>query len=762
LQQEEQQLQLAQKPVAPLALYPPHPRDEDEARESFRRGAIDKAHEVSALSWPEHVQNHDAQRFQDAVKRRLVTEQPSILSETLSTDVDGRILRTDLSFHSLSARSTLEKKRQKSYEDLRVIASTDAISPLSTRPNSPVTTPRPLSPRLILGDGLSIQNDDTEVENGDIEIIAAMPNLMVEGEAKESKPKSKLAAAMKKVKLRKKPKIEGLAMWEKIYDRHIQLMVSLALFSYLGQFTRYFLGQLFGMACHVPNSVDWDSSWRVCTSSPGTTDSIGGAFFTDLPANIIGCFLMGLLLSGSGESLSVNIPMAILPRNHFFQNWVVSHTGMRTGFCGSLTTFASWNTQMVVMLCGSNRATALGYSQWMSALWGYVVGFYASIQSFQFGAAVSSAISRWRNPHLAKEADRIVDKKAIGVVIHRELPDFERRFLHAIVLEKQYKDETNKYGGENLLKYGENSYKSYYDDHIHHLQGWKETTDDHRNGRLGIFDDFSNNYISELHEIEKNLLVQRIEPRQELLEIARDAGWDVMALRDWTSTVILEDHAAEVAKREGKKSSSTKEKNIDSSESDTDTHIEDSNFVKSFSSVAEVSITLFCFLLVTVLLVTGFIYYNNRAEESTVDITDPTRIDPVIAANYRAQFLSSLMAPLGTYLRWYLSRLNGSIRSKNWEWLPIGTLMANLFASSVSAMCAAILLSFDSQSLEGAFFKAFQSGFAGCCSTVSTFASETTGLLRALPRAFWGYYYGFGSMASALLIAVLSYVWAVI
>jgi fluoride ion exporter CrcB/FEX len=120
------------------------------------------------------------------------------------------------------------------------------------------------------------------------------------------------------------------------------------------------------------------------------------------------------------------------------------------------------------------------------------------------------------------------------------------------------------------------------------------------------------------------------------------------------------------------------------------------------------------------------------------------------------------MAPLGTYLRWYLSRLNGSIRSKNWEWLPIGTLMANLFASSVSAMCAAILLSFDSQSLEGAFFKAFQSGFAGCCSTVSTFASETTGLLRALPRAFWGYYYGFGSMASALLIAVLSYVWAVI
>ena len=63
------------------------------------------------------------------------------------------------------------------------------------------------------------------------------------------------------------------------------------------------------------------------------------------------------------------------------------------------------------------------------------MGIYAALQSYQFGVAVAFALSRWYNPHLAREADRIIDKKAIGVLIHRDLPDFERRFLHSIVLE---------------------------------------------------------------------------------------------------------------------------------------------------------------------------------------------------------------------------------------------------------------------------------------------------------------------------------------
>jgi fluoride ion exporter CrcB/FEX len=800
---QEQQESLTEAPLTPRTLYIPQPRDETEARESFRRGAIDKAHEDSALSWPEHIQNHDVHRFRNATTKlrprsnsttsrsRSVVIQEDVLSDVgPPTSEEGQVLpRSAGSFHSFSARSTLRKRRRRSYSDLRLVITADA-SALVARPS------------IFVRDKSQVHEDDAKADNKDIEIIAAPAPAVVEIDTKDTKPSeaSAIASAPAATARDEKSKgkepspgtksaIVGLATWEKYCNRHVQLLVSLALFSYLGQFARYFIENLFGKACHDPETIGWDPWWRACTSSPGTTDSTGGAFFTDLPTNVIGCFLMGLLVSGDGESISVNLPMAALPRNHFFQNWVVTHVGLRTGFCGALTTFASWNTQMVVMLCGSRRATALGYSQWVSALWGYLVGFYAALQSYQFGVAVAFALSRWYNPDLAREADRIIDKKAIGVLIHRDLPDFERRFLHSIVVESHYDDETNNNDcddfGENLLRYGDSCYESYYDDHIHHLRAWKEGTDDHRHGFRGLLEDSAKrSYVSELHEIEKNLLVHRIEPRQKLLEIARDAGWDVQSLKNWTSALTKEEQGVEVAAQgEGRQGDSKDNNNSgesndnsdgnrdgDSEDSLAETLLEDAYFGSSYSSVTEVGITLVCFLVVTGLLLMGFIRYSNIGHRNNGNNNNEllvARVDALVASSYRTQFLSSLVSPLGTYSRWYLSRLNGKIQTEKWEWLPIGTLLANLIASSISALCAGLLLGLDDSDsdtteLQVAFVKAIQVGFAGSCSTVSTFCTETTGLLRALPRAFWGYYYGFGSMVCALLVAFVSYAWAVI
>ena len=136
----------------------------------------------------------------------------------------------------------------------------------------------------------------------------------------------------------------------------------------------------------------------------------------------------------------------------------------------------------------------------MSALWRYVIGFYGALQSYQFGVAVAYAMSRRFNPQLAKEADIIADKKAIGVLINRDLPDFERRFLHSIVLQEEEeecnangnasgnkndnvndnKNDANPPERENLKKYGSSCYEPFYDDHVHHLRAWRETTDHHR------------------------------------------------------------------------------------------------------------------------------------------------------------------------------------------------------------------------------------------------------------------------------------------
>jgi fluoride ion exporter CrcB/FEX len=475
---------------------------------------------------------------------------------------------------------------------------------------------------------------------------------------------------------------------------------------------------------------------------------------------VIGCFLMGLLVSGDGESIAVNLPMAAVPRRSFFQNWVVTHVGIRTGFCGALTTFASWNTQMVIMVCGG-RGTQLGYSQWTSAIWGYVIGLYASLQSYQFGVAVAFCLSRWHHPELAKEADKIVDKQAIGVLINRDLPDFERRFLHSILIHEQNEGEEVRDDDHDVLiistngesqqqpkekpkdnkrmkQYGEdNGYHSFYDDHIHHLEAWKVSTDNHRNGR-GADDEDS--YIQELHEIEKNLVVDKIEPRQELLDIARDAGWNIGALRNWTS---------ELDREEAKRIVGYNDDDAPSDEgSDIQKEIEIVYFASSYSSLAEVVFNLGLFFITTALLIWSLVYFKKRRNSLL----------------WRSNCLSALLAPFGTYSRWYLSRLNGSVQHPYLEWLPIGTFLANMIASVVSALMAAVLLDIDTDTnpMGATFAKAIQVGYAGSLSTVSTFATETTGLLRALPRAFWGYYYSFGSLICAFVLGFISYSWSVL
>lgn len=46
------------------------------------------------------------------------------------------------------------------------------------------------------------------------------------------------------------------------------------------------------------------------------------------------------------------------------------------------------------------------------------------------------------------------------------------------------------------------------------------------------------------------------------------------------------------------------------------------------------------------------------------------------------QTIAACVAPLGVWLRWYLSRFNGSVlKGSPWEWVPWGTLAANLLAS---------------------------------------------------------------------------------
>ncbi|KAL3907127.1 MAG: hypothetical protein SGARI_003690 [Bacillariaceae sp.] len=196
---------------------------------------------------------------------------------------------------------------------------------------------------------------------------------------------------------------------------------------------------------------------------------------------------------------------------------------------------------MIVMICGGS-ATEIGSSQWISALWGYAVGLAVALQSFMFGKSVAFALSRRFNPYQAKEADLIMDKKEIGIQVDRELPDFERRFIYNLVLDdgkdpvedfERQMAEDAKNNPSKLQRYGDDVYQPAFDDHIHHLQAWRDTALKHHH--------MASPYAHLHEDIEKKILLEREEPREELLEVARDAGWNVEALHNWTAA--LDEHS---------------------------------------------------------------------------------------------------------------------------------------------------------------------------------------------------------------------------
>lgn len=140
-------------------------------------------------------------------------------------------------------------------------------------------------------------------------------------------------------------------------------VLHLVAFGQLGVLVRYWLGYAFGGGCTA------GSSWLPCVTSPGLIRT-GGALFTDLPANIVGSAVMGflspadLLLLGQAQpqcpqpkaqqgtqpdattqrspAIQPGTPCAALPTGSVLQKHSPLLLGLRTGFCGCCTTFASW------------------------------------------------------------------------------------------------------------------------------------------------------------------------------------------------------------------------------------------------------------------------------------------------------------------------------------------------------------------------------------------------------------------------------------
>jgi fluoride ion exporter CrcB/FEX len=186
----------------------------------------------------------------------------------------------------------------------------------------------------------------------------------------------------------------------------------IAVFGVFGSILRIYLGRFFGLDCQNAVSDDWFTriSDAICVTTNGKTDQTGGALFTDLPSNMVGSFVMGLL-SPSILNRSAIHPIAWFRQDHPLQRHPAFALALKVGFCGCLTTFASWNTQMVVMLDGTD--TELG-SQVAPALFGYLMGMCTSIASFVCGRHAYDGWVRIHDPSVLPQPD----SANAGVVAH--------------------------------------------------------------------------------------------------------------------------------------------------------------------------------------------------------------------------------------------------------------------------------------------------------------------------------------------------------
>ena len=136
--------------------------------------------------------------------------------------------------------------------------------------------------------------------------------------------------------------------------------IYIGLFAILGTLLRMLVAQVFGEYCKNPDSIGWlKASAPLCVTHGGSATEQGGIIFADLPANLLGSFIMGFFQNGAALGLALPLAIAWLTPGDPVQSMPILHKAVTTGFCGSLTTFSGWNSAMVVLMFGTgqNRGT---------------------------------------------------------------------------------------------------------------------------------------------------------------------------------------------------------------------------------------------------------------------------------------------------------------------------------------------------------------------------------------------------------------------
>jgi fluoride ion exporter CrcB/FEX len=451
----------------------------------------------------------------------------------------------------------------------------------------------------------------------------------------------------------------------------------------IGTLVRLILAQLFGQACSNPGTIGWIADdAALCVTASGETSQKGGIIFADLPANILGSFVMGLLQDGGALDLAVSTPLAFLKPSHVLQGYDVLHLALKTGFCGSLTTFSGWNSEMVIMLVGT-EATHRPSQIW-KALLGYIVGIETALGSYVFGRTVAWWLHQWQNPDLAMEQEAMkVRRYQHGIAINHQLPTLERRYLHGLFeLHSEDGSWTNAVLVPDEAARKLSPADNLTPEELAPLMRWRDSTKEARRVESQL--------SHALMELETGLIVNKLTATQEERSLAMKNGWDIAALEVW------------LAKRYNPQ---------------PDNNLNTAGIRKPLSEersmIYSIPVALLCWSVLIAILIILMIHWD---AENAYEIT------------YRTMAYSMIFATPGALLRWTLSNWNGTFQWRDWKWLPIGTLAANVLGAMVSISMIAWDYNLQIAGNSGywgiATIQAIKIGFSGCLTTVSTFVSE--------------------------------------
>jgi fluoride ion exporter CrcB/FEX len=531
-----------------------------------------------------------------------------------------------------------------------------------------------------------------------------------------------------------------------------------------GTLLRLILAQLFGQACANPGTIGWiadDAALCVTTtmtngsgsdassSSSQQQQQQGGIIFADLPANILGCFLMGLLQDGTALDLAIHIPLAMAPISHMIQAYDILHLALKTGFCGSLTTFSGWNSEMVILLVGPE--TTDRPSQIWKAILGYVIGIETSLGSYVFGRTVAWWLHQWQNPDLALEKEAMkIRKYQHGIAINHNLPTLERRYLHRL-FELPTTTTTITSSHSDVITSPLSPAHTLTMDQLMPLMRWRDSTEQARR--------VESNLSESLIHLETTLIANQQQQQTvtpELQSIASKHGWDIAALEVWLTQRPYYHYYYSNYPRHND------DPTID--HANPTNHLNSVGIPKQMSSTTSlwysVPVAVLCWLLMNAILVLLMYHWNDAA--TAYDVT------------YRTMAYSMLYATPGVLLRWYLSGWNGKLNSFHWKWLPAGTLTANIVGAMVSISMIACEYNYvhannnnynnnnnNMMATVGfswgiATLRAIKIGFSGCLTTVSTFIAEVHKLTQT--RQDQGYKYILITLMASCLLAMSLFV----